>query len=129
MAEWTESQNKKLGWFYVVIAVITLVIAVVQQPIGDWGVFGWLIAAALLLLGITGLRQGMTGRGNTRSRNMTEAKQRQWAIVGLIGVTVAVIATVISSLSDWTASDTLVVGVWVALSGLFISQIRTLSAS
>ena len=129
MAEWTESQNKKLGWFYVVIAVITLVIAVVQQPIGDWGAFGWLIAAALLLLGITGLRQGMTGRGNTRSRNMTEVKQRQWAIVGLIGVTVAVIATVISSLSDWTASDTLVVGVWVAMSGLFISQIRTLSAS
>lgn len=129
MAQWTESQNKALGWFYVVIAVITLIIAFVQQPIADWGIYGWLIGAALLLLGVVGLRQGITGKGNTRSRTMSESKQRSWAILGLIGLTVAMVATVATSVSAWTAADTLTIGVWIAISGLFISQIRTLSSS
>lgn len=129
MAEWTESQNKKLGWFYVVVVVITLVIAFVQQPIADWGTFGWVIAVALLLLGAVGLRQGITGKGNTRSRTMTVSKQRAWAILGLVGLTVAMIGTIFTSLTTWTASDTLTMGVWVAICGLLISQLRTLSTS
>ena len=48
-------------------------------------------------------------------------------IVGLIGVSLAGVSIIFSNMSDWTASDTLTVGVWVALAGLFISQIRTLA--
>lgn len=129
MAEWTESQNKKLGWFYVGVAVITLIVAFVVQPFADWDIFAYVLAVAIALLGIVGLRQALTGKGNTRSRNMTEAKQRQWAIFGLIAVTLAVIFNILGSFNDWTASDILSIGVWVSISGLFISQIRTLSAS
>lgn len=129
MAEWTESQNKKLGWFYVIVVVIALVAAFVVQPFADWGNFGYVLAILVLLLGILGLRQAITGKGNTRSRKMTEAKQRQWAIFGLIAVTVALVASIVTTLTSLTATDVLQLGVWVALSGMFISQIRTLSKS
>lgn len=129
MAAWTEAQNKKLGWFYFVVAVLTLIIAFVIQPFADWDIFAYVLAIAVALLGVVGLWQGLTGKGNTRSRSMTDAKQRQWAIFGLIAVTLAVIFNILGSLNNWTASDILSVGVWVAISGLFISQIRTLGKS
>lgn len=127
MAEWTVQQNKRLGWYYAVVALIAIVIAFIQQPISEWGIFGVLIGVALLLLGLMGLRQGITGKGNTRSSTMSDSRQRTWAIVGLIGVSLAGVSIIFSNMSDWTASDTLTVGVWVALAGLFISQIRTLA--
>lgn len=127
MAEWTVQQNKRLGWYYAAVALIAIVIAFIQQPISEWGIFGVLIGVALLLLGLMGLRQGITGKGNTRSSTMSDSRQRTWAIVGLIGVSLAGVSIIFSNMSDWTASDTLTVGVWVALAGLFISQIRTLA--
>lgn len=129
MAEWTESQNKKLGWFYVVVAVITLIVAFVIQPFADWGTFGYVMGILIALLGLLGLRQAITGKGNTRSRNMSEAKQRQWSIFGLIAITVAMIASIVTTVTTLSATDALQVGIWVSLSGLFISQIRTLSKS
>lgn len=126
MSTWTPRQNRILGWYYFVVAVITLVIAFVQQPIGEWGGWGLLLAAALALLGIVGLWQGITGKGSTRSSTMSESRQRVWAIVGLVAVTLAVIASVVSDMSGWTASDTITAGIWVALLGLFVSQLATL---
>ncbi|HAN71768.1 MAG TPA: hypothetical protein DCQ36_09315 [Actinobacteria bacterium] len=129
MSTWTTGQNKALGWFYFVVGIVTLVIAFIQQPISEWGTLGWILGAAALLLAITGLYQGITGRGNTRSKTMSEARQRRWAIIGLLAISVATIAYVASSFENWTAQTTLTIGVWVALLGLFISQIATLDKS
>ncbi|MBM3668629.1 MAG: hypothetical protein FJW97_01250 [Actinobacteria bacterium] len=129
MAEWTESQNKKLGWFYVVVVVIALIGAFIVQPFADWGTFGYVLGVVVVIFGLVGLRQALTGKGNTRSRNMTDAKQRQWAIFGLIAVSFALIASIVTTLTSLNATDVLVVGAWVAMSGLFISQIRTLGKS
>lgn len=126
MSTWTTRQQKVLGWYYFIVAVITLVIAVIQQPIGDWGGWGLLLAAALGLLGAVGLWQGITGKGNTRSSTQSESRQRVWAIVGLAAVTLAVITSIISDMTSWSASDTITVGIWVALLGLFVSQLVTL---
>ena len=126
MSTWTTRQNKILGWYYFVVAVITLVIAFIQQPIGEWGGWGLLMGAVLALLGIVGLWQGITGKGNTRSATMTQSRQRVWAIVGLVAVTLAVITSILNDLINWTASDTISVGIWVALLGLFVSQLATL---
>lgn len=126
MSTWTARQNKILGWYYFIVAVITLVIAFVQQPIGEWGGLGLLLGAALALLGIVGLWQGITGKGNTRSATMAESRQRVWAIVGLVAVTLAVITSILNDLINWTASDTVSIGIWVALLGLFVSQLATL---
>jgi hypothetical protein len=58
---------------------------------------------------------------------MSESRQRVWAIVGLVAVTLAVVVSIISDMTNWTASDTITVGIWVALLGLFVSQLATLS--
>lgn len=129
MAEWTVSQNKKLGWFYVVVVVIALIGAFIVQPFAEWGTFGYVLGVVVAIFGLVGLRQALTGKGNTRSRNMTDAKQRQWAIFGLIAVSIALIASIVTTLTSLTATDVLTVGVWVAMCGLFISQIRTLGKS
>ena len=98
-----------------------------QQPIGEWGGFGLLLGAALALLGLVGLWQGVTGKGNTRSTTMSESRQRVWAIVGLVAVSLAAVTTIISDQQSWSATDTLTTGIWVALLGLFVSQLVTLS--
>lgn len=127
MSAWTTGQQKVLGWYYFVVALITIVIAFVQQPIGEWGGFGLLLGAALALLGLVGLWQGLTGKGNTRSTTMSESRQRVWAIVGLVAVSIAALTTIIADEKAWSATDTLTVGIWVALLGLFVSQLVTLS--
>lgn len=126
MSTWTTRQNKILGWYYFIVALITLVIALIQEPIGEWGGWGLLLAAALALLGLIGLWQGITGKGNTRSTTMSESRQRVWAIVGLVAVTLAVVTSILSDMINWTASDTITAGIWVALLGLFVSQLVTL---
>lgn len=127
MAAWTQAQNRKLGWYYFVVALITLILAAIQTPIGEWGGWGWLLGGALGLLGVVGLYQGLTGKGNTRSNTMSEATQRKWAVFGLIAVSLAVIVNVIADVQDFAVSDTISVGIWVALAGMFISQLATLS--
>jgi len=127
MSSWTTRQQKVLGWYYFLVALITLVIAVIQQPVGDWGGWGLLLGAAMALLGLVGLWQGVTGKGNTRSTTMSESRQRVWAIVGLVAVTLAVVVSIISDMTNWTASDTITVGIGVALLGLCVSQLATLS--
>jgi len=126
MSTWTPAQNKILGWFYFIVAFVTLIIALLQQSVGEWGTWGIFMAAALALLGIVGLYQGITGKGNTRSRNMSERKQRYISIFGLVFLTLAVVFLVLGDAGTWTVVDTLSIGIWIAMGGLFISQIRTL---
>lgn len=129
MSTWTTGQNKILGWYYFVVSVIAIVIAVIQQPFSEWSGFAWILGAAAVLLGATGLYQGITGRGNTRSRTMSEARQRRWAIIGLLAISVGTIAYVASTYETWTAQTTLTIGIWAALVGLFVSQLATLDKS
>ena len=129
MSTWTPAQNKVLGWFYFIVAFVTLIVALLQQSVGEWGLWGVFMAIALALLGVVGLYQGLTGKGNTRSRNMSERRQRYVSIFGLVFLTLAVGFLVLGDAGAWTVVDTLSIGIWVAMGGLFISQIRTLDPS
>jgi hypothetical protein len=84
------------------------------------------MAGALAMLGLVGLYMALTGKGNTRSRDMDPKRQRTVGIIGLILVSVAVLVSLVSDTGAFTASDTITVGIWVALSGLFVSQIVTI---
>jgi hypothetical protein len=129
VSTWTPAQNKVLGWFYFIVAFVTLIVALLQESVGEWGLWGVFMAIALALLGVVGLYQGLTGRGNTRSRNMSERRQRYVSIFGLVFLTLAVGFLVLGDAGAWTVVDTLSIGIWVAMGGLFISQIRTLDPS
>lgn len=126
MAAWTAGQQKALGWYYFAVALVTFVVAFMIAPISEWGTWGMVIGLALALLGLVGLYMGITGKGNTRSSTMSLRSQRIIAIVGLIAVTLAAFGTVLSDINAFTAQDALTVGVWVALGGLFVSQIMTI---
>lgn len=126
MSTWTPAQNKVLGWFYFIVAFVTLIVALLQQSVGEWGLWGGFMAIALALLGVVGLYQGLTGKGNTRSRNMSERRQRYVSIFGLVFLTLAVGFLVLGDAGAWTVVDTLSIGIWVSMGGLFVSQIRTL---
>lgn len=129
MSTWTTGRNKVLGWYYFVVCTLAIVLALIQQPISEWSGFAWIVGVAAALLAATGLYQGITGKGNTRSGTMSESRQRRWAIIGLLAVSVATLAYVVSSYEDWTAQTTLTIGVWAALLGLFLSQIVSLDSS
>jgi len=126
MADWTEKKQRSLGWYYFVVALIAIVIAVVVEPTTAWETFTFLMAGALAMLGLVGLYMALTGKGNTRSRDMDPKRQRTVGIIGLILVSVAVLGSLVSDTGAFTASDTITVGIWVALSGLFVSQIVTI---
>jgi len=69
MAE-TAGQRKVIGAIWLISAVVSLGAAFVVQPVSDWGFFGYLIAAAMVLLGVTvrgslsraAVRSGVAGR-------------------------------------------------------------------
>jgi membrane associated rhomboid family serine protease len=126
MKDWTEKKQRSLGWYYFVVALIAIVIAVVVQPTSGWETFTFVMAGALAMLGLVGLYMALTGKGNTRSRDMDPKRQRTVGIIGLIFVSVAVLVSLVSDTGAFTASDTITVGIWVALSGLFVSQIATI---
>jgi len=127
VAAWTPQQQKRLGAVYAVVALVTWIIALVQEPLSEWGTFTVIIGALLAILGIVGLYMALTGRGNTRSTTMSEKTQRTWAIVGVVAMVIAVVGTFLSGLDDWSVSSTFSVGIWVALGTMFISQLVTLS--
>lgn len=129
MSTWTTGQNKILGWYYFIVAFVTVIIALLQDSIGNWGTWGTLMGIALVFLGLVGLYQGVTGNGNTRSKTMSESRQRVIAIVGLLFLTLAVAFLVLGDGGAWTAESTLAIGIWVAMTGLFVSQIVTLGRS
>jgi len=126
VSTWTPAQNKILGWYYFIVAFVAVIVALLQQSVGEWGFWGVLMAVALAFLGIVGLYQGITGKGNTRSRNISERRQRYVSIFGLLFLTLAVVFLVLGDAGTWTAVDTLSIGIWIAMAGLFISQILTL---
>lgn len=136
MTRWTKSQQRVLGWYYFIVAVITLVIAFALQPLGEWGNWGLMLGAVMGLLGLVGLVMGLTGtdislgiatmqpgRPTTQySSRLSPRAERTWAVVGLVAVSIAVVGGLISDLSNLTASDIILGGIWVALGGLFVAQ-------
>lgn len=137
MTAWSKNRQRKLGWFYLVVAVTTLIVAFVQQPISDWGSLGLVLGLVIAFAGIDGLIMGLTGtdisfgwltmqpgRPTAQYESRLSARaERTFAIVGLVAVTIMAFGLVLDDVNSFTATDTLGVGFWVGAAGLFIAQI------
>ena len=119
MAE-TVGQRKVIGAIWLMAAIVSIGAAFAVQPVSDWGFFGYLIAAALVLMGVTGAWMLITGRGQIWGGKSSLKSRRILSIIGIIGATILVLGYLVSDWSNWTANDVLSIGVWVAIGAMFI---------
>ena len=119
MAE-TAGQRKVIGAIWLIAAIVSLGAAFVVQPVSDWGFFGDLIAAAMVLLGVTGAWILVTGRGQIWSSRSSLKSRRILSIIGIIAATILVLGYLVSDWANWTANDILSIGVWVAIGAMFV---------
>lgn len=118
--EETAGQRKVVGAVWLLAAIVSIVAAFVVQPVSDWGFFGYLIAVAMALLGISGAWMLITGRGQIWGGKSSRKSRRILSIIGLVAATILVIGYLISDWSNWTANDVLSIGVWVAIGAMFV---------
>ena len=137
MTRWSKSQQRKLGWFFFVVAVVTLAVAFARQPVTDWGNLGYAIGLVVLFAGIDGLVMGIWGvdisfgfltmqPGSPTTQyesRLSSRAERNFAIVGLAAVTVIALGLLAENWGAFTSTDILTVGFWVGAAGLFVSQI------
>ena len=137
MTRWSKSQQRKLGWFFFVVAVVTLAVAFARQPVTEWGNLGYALGVVVLFAGIDGLVMGIWGvdisfgfltmqPGSPTTQyesRLSSRAERNFAIVGLAAVTVIALGLLAENWGAFTSTDILTVGFWVGAAGLFISQI------
>ncbi|MEK9663911.1 MAG: hypothetical protein VW239_03735 [Candidatus Nanopelagicales bacterium] len=137
MTRWSKSQQRKLGWFFFVVAVVTLAVAFALQPVIEWGTLGYALAVVVLFAGIDGLVMGIWGvdisfgfltmqGGHPTTQyesRLSSRSERIFAIVGLGAVTIGALGLLADDWGAFTATDILTVGFWVGAAGLFISQL------
>ena len=119
MAE-TAGQRKVIGAIWLIAAIVSIGVAFAVQPVSDWGFFGYLIAAALVLMGVTGAWILVTGRGQIWSGRSSLKSRRILSIIGIIAATILVLGYLVSDWANWTANDILSIGVWVAIGAMFV---------
>lgn len=119
----TVAQRRFVGAWWFVWAVIGLVLAYLTQPVADWGFFGVVLGAVTAALGLVGLWMLATGKGRIVGRSASVETQRTFAYVGIVAVTVIVIASLLADWANWTAADVLTITIWVALGAMFVASI------
>jgi len=137
MTRWSKAQQRKLGWFFFVVAAVTLAVAFARQPLNEWGNLGYALGVVVLFAGIDGLVMGIWGvdisfgfltmqPGNPTTQyesRLSPRAERNFAIVGLGAVTVLALGVLAEDWGAFTSTDILTLGFWVGAAGLFISQI------
>lgn len=137
MTRWSKSQQGTLGWFFFVVAVVTLAVAFARQPVTEWGNLGYAIGLVIVFAGIDGLVMGIWGvdisfgfltmqPGSPTAQyesRLSSRAERNFAIAGLVAVTIFALGLLADDWGAFTATDILTVGFWVGAAGLFISQI------
>jgi hypothetical protein len=137
MTRWSKAQQRKLGWFFFVVAAVTLAVAFARQPVNEWGNLGYALGVVVLFAGIDGLVMGIWGVDisfgfltmqpgmftTQYESRLSSRAERNFAIVGLGAVTVIALGVLAEDWGAFTSTDILTLGFWVGAAGLFISQI------
>jgi hypothetical protein len=108
-----------VGYLIFVVAAITLVIAFVNTPFGEWGTYGYLLGAVLLLFGVTFLYSAVKDRMNIVGRNTSGKTNLIISVIGLIA-SIVVVASPFFMGNEWTVTTILTTGVFVALGLMFL---------
>jgi len=108
---------RALGLWYVVVGVLTLVIALVQEPLSMWGGFGYLAGIAIVVITVLGAYMASTGKGGPRPMGMSNlTRMLFYAVMAVIAL--SAILNVVSSLDNWTVTKTLNLGISLEILGV-----------
>jgi drug/metabolite transporter (DMT)-like permease len=112
------------GVIIFLISIATVIVAFVHTPFGEWGTWGYLLGAVVLIFGVTFLYSALTNRMNIVGRNVSGRTNLVISVVGLVAAVVVVIGNVISQGdSGWTVTTILTTGVFIALGVMFLAGI------
>lgn len=109
-----------LAFTMAAIAVVTLVAAVIDSPIGEWSgtnyLFGVILLAFAIAFGVAGGRGSfnLTGRWSGKTSMIV-------AIIGALASILVIVATFAGG--QWNVSTILTTGMWLALLVMFAGTI------
>lgn len=108
-----------LAFTMAAIAAVTLVVAVISTPLGEWGTFNYLIGAVLIVFVVTFAISGIRGSFNALGRSSGKTS----LIISVIGVVASVLG-ILSGLfgGAGTVDGILTTGTWAALLVMFLGS-------
>ncbi len=113
-------QQRNIGIAIAIIEVITLVIAFLIQPFGEWGTMGMFFGLLALLFFFIGLLAVVSKNPTLLTGRRTRESSRKWSRFGLIIIVIAVILMIIAGfVGGWNATAVLQVGIFAGLLAMF----------
>jgi len=108
---------RALGLWYVVVGVLTIAVALVQESISSWGGFGYVAGAAIVIITVLGAYMAATGKGGPRPMGMTNRTRILfYAVMAVIAL--SAILNIASSIDNWTVTKTLNLGISLEILGV-----------
>ena len=116
--------SRIVGVLIFIVTLVSVILVLVNTPLSEWGTWGYLLGAVVVVFGLAFLYSAAKNRMNIVGRNTSG---RTNLIISVIGV-IAAIAVVISNFvtqgdAGWTVSTILTTGVFVALGLMFAAGI------
>lgn len=116
----TLQEQRRIGIAIVVIEVVTLVIAFLIQPFGEWGTMAMFFALLALLFVFIGLLAVVSKNPTLLTGRRTRESSRKWSRFGLIIIIIAIILMILSGfVGGWNAGAVLQVGIFAGLLAMF----------
>jgi amino acid transporter len=113
-----------VGVIIFLIAIATVIIALANTPLGEWGSWNYLFGGVVLLFGLSFLSTALANRMNIVGRNVSGRTNLIISVLGIVVVAVLVIANILTqSGAGWTVSTILTTGIFLVLGVMFLAGI------
>lgn len=124
MAQVPGGSPRWLPFLLALIGIVTLIIALVHTPIGQWQGTGYLLGGAVLIISLLWLYLGIRGSYNLMGR----MSARGAMILGVIGALASgfILGTTIIT-DSWTVGNVLMAGLWAQIGIMFVAVVTVAS--
>ena len=118
MASTTSTNPRSLPFILGAIGIVTLIIALVHTPIGDWTGGAWVFGVVLLVITVMWLYLGFRGSYNLMGR-LSPRTGVMVSAAGAVAAGIVLGATIVSD--EWTIQTVLMTGLWAMLAVMFVA--------
>jgi hypothetical protein len=116
--------SRLAGYLIFLASLATVIIAVINTPLGEWQGWSYFLGALLVVFGLAFLFSAVKNRMNIVGRNTRGKTNLIISVVGLIATIIAVISNFVTQgEAGWTVSSILTTGLFAALAVMFAAGI------